>query len=460
MNTHNIEKKEHNIATFQVTVDAATFEDAVNKVYLRNKKNLYIPGFRKGKAPRQVIEGMYGSQVFYEEALDSYAESAFAFGTSEVDFRVVGAPSLVNVEITDDKEAVYTFEVAMYPEVQLGQYRGLEVPKNAAEFDESLVEQELENVRKRNARLLDVERPVQKGDRITLDFEGFIDGKPFDGGKAEDYDLEIGSDTFIPGFEDQLIGAEVGEARDIHVTFPLNYTAELAGKDATFKIVVKGVQEPELPELDDEFAKDISDFDTMEEYIDHVRTEQKKKFEDEQASEYAGRLMQTAIDNIEVDLPEPMILEKLDEQLRNYAVGMGMTGASKEQLLDAMQIDEATYQAVMRPQAEFEIKTELLLDAIVKAEGLEITDEEVEQAVQDMAGEYGMEAEQIKNYVNEDVMRTDLARRKAGEIIRETAVDKEPEPAEDEAPAAGEASAGEETPVAEEAPADEAKEAE
>lgn len=449
MNVQNIEKKEHNIATFQVKVDAAAFDAEVNKAYLRNKSQLSIPGFRKGKAPRQVIEGMYGSEIFYEEAIENYADEAFTFGTQECDFQCVGKPGIANVEVNDDKELIYTFEVALYPEVKLGQYRGLEVPMDHAEFDEKLVDAEMADVRKRNARLIDVERPVQMGDHIVLDFDGYIDGEQFEGGKAEDYDLEIGSDTFIPGFEEQLVGAEIGEERDINVTFPENYVQPLAGKPAVFKVKVKSVKEPELPELDDELAKDISDYDTMAEYVDHVREDLKKKFEVEQESSYAGRLMQAAIDNLEVDIPEPMIEEKLDEQLRNYgsSIGMGMN-ASREQILEAMQIDEQTFQTVMRPQATFELMADLLLDAIIKEENIELEESEVEQTYEDMAKEYGMEVEKLKVYVNEDIMRQDLKRRKAAAIIRDTAVDKEPESAEETAPeetAAEEAPAGEET---------------
>lgn len=436
MNVQNIEKKEHNVATFEVLVDAAAFDAEVNKAYLRNKKQLYIPGFRKGKAPRAVIEGMYGKDVFYEEAIEGYADAAYAYGVENVDFRIVGRPSLKNYNVNENKELTYVFEVGMYPEVVLGQYKELEVPMDHAEFDEASVDKELQDVRKRNARLLDVERPAQNGDQITLDFDGFVDGERFDGGQADNYDLELGSGSFIPGFEDQLVGAVAGESRDVNVKFPEDYVPELAGKDAVFKCTVKAVREPELPELDDELAKDISDFDTMDEYVAHVREDLKKKFEEDQDSAYATKLMQTAIGNMTVDVPESMVQAKLEEQLDNYARTMGMNqNADRDELLAAMGLDEKTFNTVMRPQAEFEINTELLLDAIVKAEGIEVSDEEFEKAVADMAEEYGMEVDKIKGYLNEANMRLDLARRKAGELIRNTAVDKEPEAA-GEAPAA------------------------
>ena len=429
MNVQNIEKKDNKSASFQVVVDSAAFEKAVDQVYRRNKKDLYIPGFRKGKAPRQVIEGMYGKQIFFEEAVEDLADEAFQAGLAESELRMVGRPNIENVDISDDKVLTYTFGITLYPEVKLGQYRELKVKKDEAAFDESLVEKELEDVRKRNARLIDVERAVQNGDRVTLDFEGFVDDVAFEGGKGEDYELEIGSGTFIPGFEDQVIGAMPGEERDINVTFPEEYTPELAGKAAVFKIKVKGVQEPELPELDDEFAKDISDFDTMDEYKANLRDKLVKDFEEQQEGGYHSRLMETAIDNMEVEIPDVMVEEKLEEQLRTYASSMGMMpmDMSKDEIFKAMQIDENTFNTVMRPQAMFELNTELLLDAIAKAENIESTDDELEEAIADMAKNYGMEADQVRQYVNRDVVRADLCRRKAAQIIRDTAVDAEPD---------------------------------
>ena len=434
MNVQNIEKKEHNIATFQVKVDAAAFDAEVNKAYNRNKGQLYVAGFRKGKAPRQVIEGMYGSEIFYEEAIENYADEAFTFGTKECGFECVGRPSIANVEVNDAKELIYTFQVAMYPEVKLGQYRGLEVPMDHTEFDEARVEEALADVRKRNARLLDVERPVQMGDHIVLDFEGFVDGKPFEGGKAEDYDLEIGSDTFIPGFEEQLVGAETGEEREINVTFPENYAQPLAGKPAVFKIKVKSVKEPELPELDDELAKDISDYETIAEYRDHVREDLEKEFTEQQESDYATRLMKAAVDNMTVEIPEPMILAKLDEQLRSYISTMGISPElTREQVLASMGLDEKTFQEIMRPQAVFELQTDLLLDAIVKAENIELDDGELDETYNKMAEEYKMEVDKIKQYVDEKIIVLDMKRRKAAQLIRDTAVDKEPEAKEEAA---------------------------
>ena len=435
MNVQNIEKKENNTASFQATVEAADFEKAVNEVYKRNKKDLYIPGFRKGKAPRAVIEGMYGKQIFFEEAVEDLAEPTFQAALTETGLRMVGRPSIENVDISDDKVLTYTFNVTLYPEVKLGEYKGIEVEADDSEFDESVLEKELEEVRKRNARLIDVERAAQNGDRVTIDFEGFVDDVAFEGGKGEDYDLELGSGTFIPGFEEQLIGAAAGDALDVNVTFPEEYTPELAGKAAVFKVVVKGVQEQELPELDDERAKDISDFDTMDEYKADLREKLVKNFEDEKEGSFATRLMEAAIDKMEVEIPDVMVEEKLEEQLRTYASSMGMMpmDMTKEEILRAMSIDEQTFTTVMRPQAMFELNTELLLDAIAKVEEITSTDEELEEAIADMAKNYNMEPDQIRQFVNVDVVRTDLARRKAAQVIRDNAVKKAPEaPAEEE----------------------------
>ena len=298
----------------------------------------------------------------------------------------------------------------------------------------------MQNVQKRNARLIDVEREAKLGDHTTIDFAGFIDGEQFDGGTAENYDIELGSNTFVPGFEEQIVGMKAGDERDVVVTFPENYVAELAGKEATFKVTVKSVKEPELPELDDELAKDISDYETIAEYRDHVREDLEKQFNEEQESDYATRLMKAAVDNMTVEIPEPMVLAKLDEQLRNYISTMGVSPElTREQVLASMGLDEKTFQEIMRPQAMFEISTDLLLDAIVKAENIELDEGELDEMYQKMADEYKMEVDQIKQYVDEKIIVLDMKRRKAAKLIRDTAVDKEPEAKEEPAEAKEEA---------------------
>ena len=262
----NVEKKENNTAMLQVEIDAESFDKAINGAYKKLKGRINVPGFRKGKAPRMVIEGMFGADVFYEDAMESLAPEAFEYAVGEEKLDTVGMPSIVDFNVDDAKVLTITFSTELYPEVTLGQYKGLEGVYAEAEVTDEEVEAALADARKRNARFVDVDRPVQQGDSIVLDFEGFVDGVAFEGGKADNYTLEIGSGAFIPGFEDQLVGLAAGQEGEVKVTFPEQYAENLAGKDAVFKVKVHTVREPELPELDDEFAKDVSEFDTLEEY--------------------------------------------------------------------------------------------------------------------------------------------------------------------------------------------------
>ena len=262
----NVEKKENNTAAFVVESDAAEFEKAVNDAYRKNRSSISISGFRKGKAPRAVIEGMYGPEVFYQDAMDELAPAAYEFGLKESGLKTVGAPSISDVNITDDRAVSYTFSVSVYPEVTLGQYKGIEALKPSAEVADTDVEAELNATRKRNARMIDIDdRPAQMGDTADIDFDGYLNGERFDGGKAEGHKLELGSNSFVPGFEDQIVGMKVGEEKDINITFPEDYVPELAGKDVVFKVKLNSLTMPELPELDDEFAKDVSEFDTLDE---------------------------------------------------------------------------------------------------------------------------------------------------------------------------------------------------
>ena len=262
----NAEKKENNIALFTVEADAAEFEKAVNGAYLKNKSSIYIPGFRKGKAPRAVVEGMYGAEVFYQDALDELAPEAFDLGLKESGLRMVGSPSVSDVKVNDDKSASFTFEVTLYPEVTLGEYKGLSAEKPAVSVDEAEVEHELDKQRKQNARQISVDdRAAEMGDTVNIDFDGFLDGERFDGGKAEGYSLELGSHSFVPGFEEQVVGMTIGEEKELPITFPEDYVEGLAGKDVIFKVKLNSISVSELPEADDEFAKDVSEFDTLEE---------------------------------------------------------------------------------------------------------------------------------------------------------------------------------------------------
>ena len=262
----NVERKENNIAIIQVESDAAEFEAAVQAAYLKAKGNINIPGFRKGKAPRTLVESMYGREVFYQDAIDELAEKAFTFGLQESSLRMVGAPAIENVEVTEERTASYSFRISVYPEVTLGQYKGLSAPKDVSKASDEEVDEEIEKARKQNARKITVDdRPAQMGDTVVIDFDGFLDGERFDGGKAEDYSLELGSHSFVPGFEEQVVGMEIGQEKDLDITFPETYVEHLAGKAVVFKVRLNGITVDELPELDDEFAGDQG-FDTLDEY--------------------------------------------------------------------------------------------------------------------------------------------------------------------------------------------------
>ena len=433
----NVEKKENNTALFQVEVDAESFEKAINAAYKKLKGNIYVAGFRKGKAPRVVIEGMYGSDVFHDEAVQTLAPEAFEFAVEQEKLDTVGVPSIADYNVDDAKVLTITFHTELYPVVTLGQYKGLEGVYSEAEVTDEEVEKELADVRKRNARFVDVDRPVQQGDTIVFDFEGFVDGVAFEGGKAENYNLEIGSGAFIPGFEDQLVGMEAEKDGEVHVTFPEQYAEELAGKDATFKVKIHTVREPQLPELDDEFAKDVSEFDTLEEYKADLRknlTEARAAAADRN---FRTEVMNKALDNMSVTVPEAMIAEKTDEFLRNYADSMGLRGSvSREDLIKGLGMTEESFTAMMRPGAERQVQADLLLDAIVKAENLQATDEEKENFYKQLEEDYGENAEKIKGMIDERLMVQDIERRKAADLIYSSAVKTEPKPEEAaEAPA-------------------------
>ena len=376
----NVEKKEDNTLTFQVESDAAEFEAAVNAAYLKNKHSINIPGFRKGKAPRAVVEGMYGAEVFYQDAMDELAPKAFEQGVTENDVKFVGTPSIVDVNVTDDKTVAYTFSVTLYPEVTLGQYKGLSAERYPAEVDEDEIGYELEAARKRNSRKVDVEREAQMGDVANIDFDGYLNGERFDGGKAEAYDLELGSGSFVPGFEEQIVGMNIGDEKDIDITFPENYAPELAGKAVVFKIKLNNLSVNELPELDDEFAKD-NGFDTLDEYKADVKADLEKRKTEQRDGEVRADLMHKAIENMTVAVPEVMVKEKAEEIIRNYARNFGVTDNSipMDKLCEMLGLNEEAMKTSIMPAAEARVKNDLLLEAIVAAEGFVPTEEETEE---------------------------------------------------------------------------------
>ena len=422
----NVEKKEHNTAVFTVAADSAEFEKAVNGAYLKNKKDVYIPGFRKGKAPRQVIEGMYGKEVFYQDAMDDLAPEAFELGVKEGELRVVGQPHISDVNVTDEKSCEFTFDVTTYPEVVLGQYKGLEAVRTAETVSEETVDNEIKNVQKRNARMLTVERPAEMGDTVNIDFEGFLNGEPFDGGKAEGHALELGSNSFVPGFEEQLVGMSAGEEKDIDITFPENYAENLAGKAVVFHIICNEVSSPEYPELDDEFAKDVSEFDTFDEYKADVRATLQKRMDDGAETAFKDEVIRKACETMTGEIPEVMFEEKVDEFLRNYAAQFGMNDRdmSREELLKLFGMNEDTLKFSIRPAAEAQVKTELLLEAVAKAENLEPTDEELEAYYQKTAEGVGATVEDVKRYFGETFLKNELKKEQAMNLIVGNAVAK------------------------------------
>lgn len=420
----NVEKKENNTAAFVVESDAAEFSKAVNGAYLKNRLSISIPGFRKGKAPRAVIEGMYGPEVFYQDAMDELAPEAFEYGLKESGLKTVGAPAISDVNITDDKTVAYTFSVSVYPEVTLGQYKGLEAAKNIPEVTDADVEAELNATRKRNARMLDIDdRAAQMGDTANIDFDGYLDGERFDGGKAEGYALELGSNSFVPGFEDQVVGMKIGEEKDIDITFPEDYTPELAGKAVVFKVKLNSLTTPELPELDDEFAKDVSEFDTLDEYKASIRENLTKSRTERADADFRNEIMRQAVENISVDIPEVMIEEKVEDILRNYASQFGMRdrNVSLDELKKMMGISDEAMESSIRPAALFQVKNDLLLDAVMDAEELADTDEAFAAYVDKTAQDIGATAEQLKQYFGEDFMRHEFRKELATNLIVDSA---------------------------------------
>lgn len=425
MQFRNLENQENKTATFVVESDAAEFDKAVNSAYLQQKGRISIPGFRKGKAPRTVVEGMYGPDVFYQDALDELAPAAFSFGLQESALKTVGAPAIKDVEVTEEKTAVYTFQVTLYPQAELGQYKGLESVRVVEEVTDEMVEKEIEAVRKRNSRMLPVEREAQNGDTANIDFEGFLDGEAFEGGKGESYSLELGSGSFVPGFEEQVVGMNVGEEKDIDVTFPADYVENLAGKAVVFHVKLNGLTCPELPELDDDFAQDVSEFNTLDEYKADLKANLEKTAADDTESGVKSRLVASAIENMKVELPECMLTEKMEEIVRNYAANFGLRNndISFEELCKMMGLDQEQLNLTIRPAAEFQVKNEVLLNAVAQAEGIEISAEEVDAFAEKIAGTYqGTTAEQVKMYFGEDFIKGEAAKDKALAVIVDSAV--------------------------------------
>ena len=424
-----VEKLEHNMAKLTIEVPAEDVEKALQAAYLKERKRISLPGFRKGKVPRQMIEKMYGPEVFYDDAANHMISEAYGKAYDECELEIVSQPKVEVTQLEKGKPFIFTAEVAVKPEVTLGEYKGLKVDKVSVEVTDEEVDAEIEKERERNARTVEVtDRAVQDKDEVTLDFEGFVDGEAFEGGKGEDYPLTIGSGAFIPGFEDQLIGAEIGKEMEVKVTFPEEYQAkELAGKEAVFKCTVKAIKAKELPELDDEFASDVSEEgETMDEYKAEVRGKIKERKEREAKEKKENQTVEQAVANAEIDLPEPMVDLQARQMADDFARRFMQQGMSLEQYFQFTGLSEEKMMEELKPQAEKRIRTRLVLEAIVAAENIEVSDERLEEELKKMADAYQMEVDKLKEFMGENEkkqMKEDIAVQEAVTLITEAAVE-------------------------------------
>ena len=417
-----VEKLEKNMAKITVEVPAEQFEKALTAAFNKNKSRFNIPGFRKGKAPQAMVEKMYGVEVLYEDAINEALDATYGDAVTESGLEVVSRPEIDVVQVEKGKELIYTATVAVKPEVTLGEYKGIEVEKASAEVTDEDIEAELKKVQEQNSRLITVEdRAVEDGDQTVIDFEGSVDGTPFEGGKGEDYPLTIGSHSFIDTFEEQLIGKNIGEECEVHVTFPEEYHAkELAGKPAVFKVTVKEIKRKELPELNDEFAGEVSEFETLEEYKNDVKSKLSLKKQKDAATENENHVVDKVVENAQMDIPEPMIDSQVNNMVNDYARRMQSQGLSLEQYMQFTGMTIETLKEQMKPQAVKRIQTRLVLEAIVKAENITVSDEAVEKEIADMAESYKMEVAQIKEYMGEngiEQMKEDLAVQEAVDFL-------------------------------------------
>lgn len=419
-----VENLEHNMAKLTIEVSAEELEKALNTAYNKQKRQISVPGFRKGKVPRAMIEKMYGAEIFYEDAANELMQQTYPSAVDESGVDIVSRPTVDVVQIEKGKPFIYTAEVATRPEVTLGKYMGVTVTKIDTSVTEDEVEAELENQRNTNARTVTVtDRPVKEGDTAVIDFEGFVDGVAFDGGKAENHSLEIGSHSFIDTFEDQLVGKNAGDEVEVNVTFPEEYqAADLAGKPAVFKVKINEIKAKELPELNDEFAQDVAGVDTLAEYKEELKKNLTEKKENEAKKTKEDEAIQKIIDKSKMDLPEAMIDTQCETMVNEFAQRIAQSGLSMDQYLQfsGMTVDQLKEQ--VRPEAETRIKSSLVLEQIAKEENIEVSDEDINAEIEKMAKAYGMEADKLKEYMGDsekESMKRDLAITKAVDLIME-----------------------------------------
>lgn len=425
-----VEKLEKGMAKLTIEVSAEEFEKAVDTVYKKQRNRIQIPGFRKGKAPRKMIENMYGAGIFYEDAANEIIPDAYEKAYEECEEEITSSPEIDVVQIESGKPFIFTAVVALKPEVKLGEYKGVAIDKFSAEVTEDEVNAEIDKERDNSARMVSVEdRAVQDGDVTELDFEGFVDGVAFEGGKGENYPLTIGSGAFIPGFEEQLIGAELNKEVEVNVTFPEDYNAEhLAGKDAVFKCTVKEIKVKELPELDDEFASEVSEYDTLEEYKENVRKGLEEKKAKQMKDEKEDAAMAAVVENSEIEIPDAMLATEQRQMYDQFAQRITMQGIQMEQY---MQMTGATKEGMLeqlKPQAERKIKSRLCMEAVAKAENITASEEEYEEELKVMADAYQIEVDKVREMMGEKEKKSimaDIAVRKAVEFVAENAVETE-----------------------------------
>ena len=421
MSVKSCEKLEKSQVALTVEVGAAEFQAAIEKAYQKMRKKINVPGFRPGKAPRKVIEGMYGAEVFFEEAINIAFPDAYEAAVKEQELQVVGYPTVELVgECTKDG---FTFKATapVYPEVTLGQYKELSAPKDEVKVTAADVDERLKELSDRNTRLVSVDREAKEGDTVVIDFEGFLDGKPFDGGKGENHSLELGSHSFVPGFEEQLIGKNIGDEVEVNVTFPAEYhAAELAGKPAVFKVKIHEIKTKELPELNDEFAGEVSEFETMDEYKSDIRAKLAETKQQQATTENENNVVEKVVENASMEIPDAMIDEQVREMINDYARRMQSQGISLEQYMQFTGMTIEKLQEQSRPQAEKRIRTRLVLEAVVAAENIQVSDEAVDAEIAKMAETYKMEADKVRSIMGEAgiaQMKEDMAVQEAVDFL-------------------------------------------
>ena len=429
--SYTVENLEKSMAKITITVDADAFEEAMVKSYNKNKKNISIQGFRKGKAPRKMAEKLYGPEVFYEDAANFAIPDAYEEAAKESGLEIVSRPEIDVVEIEKGKDFIFTATVAVKPEVTLGDYKGIEVEKKTVKVMAADVNAEIDKVREQNSRMITVEnRGIKKDDTAVIDFEGFVDGEPFQGGKGEDYSLVIGSHSFIDTFEDQLVGKKAGEEVDVNVTFPEEYhEASLKGKPALFKVTVKEIKKKELPKLDDEFASEVSEFETLKEYKASVKKNLTERRKEEAKREKENEVVEKVVENITVELPEPMVDEQTQQMIQEFAGRLSSQGLSFDQYMQMTGMTVDALMGQMKPEAEKRIRTRLALEAIVDAEKIKATAKDIDKEIENMANMYQMEVDKIKEMIGDaekEQIGKDLAVQKAVDFVVKNAVAVEP----------------------------------